>query len=86
MKKYGGQEQSYLKRQRSVKIQINEFVIGQGYVPKFEWVTPKEAERRCKYQNVFVVNEDNNTNDGNIESADFSIGPSEDDDFDYSQP
>lgn len=74
MKKYGGQEQAYLKRQRNVKIQINEFVLGQGYVTRYEWVTEKEAEERCKYANVFRAA----LNDGNIESADFIIGDFDD--------
>ena len=38
-----------------VRIQINEFVLGQGRVPRFETVTKNEAEKRCKYANVFIV-------------------------------
>lgn len=63
-KRYGGQEQAYLKRKLHqekdndlVKIQINEWVIGKGYVPKYEYVTKEEAKRRCEYQNVFVIDE-----------------------------
>ena len=40
---------------RTVKIQINEFILGQGRVPRFENVSEEEANRLCQYKNVYRV-------------------------------
>lgn len=42
----------------NVKIQINEFILGQGIVTKFEYVTTEEAKKRTKYKNVFIVDKE----------------------------